>query len=559
MTKHTWRAAFVMLICLFTQLSVSAQGVKEVRAMIEAEKYKAALQAAEAAVADNEKDPALHYVKGLALLSLDRVDEALTAFEMGIDKKPKYPLNYIGKARVFLANKDEASAQSLMTNSYARYNKYKYNDLDMVLDIGYGFMDANQFIEAEQIFTKATVDAPNDARAVVALGDMYLSKKIYELALTNYQQAVQLDPNFIRGYLRIGQLYIKNADAQEDYQEGLNMLNKAIELDDSFAPAYRERGELRFRAKQYTMARDDYKKYVELRNNDLGARVRYASFLYLSSSHFQDAYKKDESKAEEIKENYKQVVDCITELESDTVTNVMRRLKAYSLVELGEAETAMKMLDDYFANMEAEYIIAPDHEYYAKALFSLDKYDEAEARYAKVLELDSSRVDIYKTLASSYEAKKMFDKQAANLEKYLEVAEEKTLRDYYYLGRAHYKAKDYQKSYDAFKMVVELKDDYDVGHYWLALNATKMDPENKQWLAKPHYDRLVELIEAKESKSSSDTKKLEAAYVYIAYYYFFGSTGEGSDCEAAKPYISRVIGLNAANAQISQIADFCNK
>ena len=46
-----------------------------------------------------------------------------------------------------------------------------------------------------------------------------------------------------------------------------------------------------------------------------------------------------------------------------------------------------------------------------------------------------------------------------------------------------------------------------------------MDPESKLGLAKPHYEKLVELIEAKEEKEKTDTTRLIEGYRYLINYY----------------------------------------
>ena len=46
-----------------------------------------------------------------------------------------------------------------------------------------------------------------------------------------------------------------------------------------------------------------------------------------------------------------------------------------------------------------------------------------------------------------------------------------------------------------------------------------MDPESKQELAKPHYEKLVSLIEAKAEKEKTDITRLIEGYRYLINYY----------------------------------------
>ena len=46
-----------------------------------------------------------------------------------------------------------------------------------------------------------------------------------------------------------------------------------------------------------------------------------------------------------------------------------------------------------------------------------------------------------------------------------------------------------------------------------------LDPETKTGLAKPHYEKLIELINAKPTKDETDNERLIESYRYMGYYF----------------------------------------
>jgi tetratricopeptide (TPR) repeat protein len=80
-------------------------------------------------------------------------------------------------------------------------------------------------------------------------------------ALTDYTQAIQIDPDNAMAYCCRGVAYYRLDDAhnaQIDY-------NRAIELDPSLELAYYRRGYLHYVAKDYGSAIADYNKSIELK------------------------------------------------------------------------------------------------------------------------------------------------------------------------------------------------------------------------------------------------------------------------------------------------------
>ena len=71
----------------------------------------------------------------------------------------------------------------------------------------------------------------------------------------------------------------------------------------------------------------------------------------------------------------------------------------------------------------------------------------------------------------------------------------------------------------------------------------QMDPDSKQGLAKPYYDKLIELIAPKAEKDASDKARLVEAYRYNIAYFFIVK----EDKAQAKEFANKLIAIDPDN------------
>ncbi|WP_044034478.1 tetratricopeptide repeat protein, partial [Microcystis aeruginosa] len=69
-------------------------------------------------------------------------------------------------------------------------------------------------------------------------GNLYYNQQKYDLALSDYSKAIELNPNFAEAYNNRGVLY----SYQQKYELALADFNKAIEINPNSADAYYNRG-----------------------------------------------------------------------------------------------------------------------------------------------------------------------------------------------------------------------------------------------------------------------------------------------------------------------------
>ncbi|MFM6519159.1 MAG: tetratricopeptide repeat protein, partial [Microcystis panniformis] len=71
-------------------------------------------------------------------------------------------------------------------------------------------------------------------------GNLYYNQQKYELALSDYSKAIEINPNLAQAYYNRGLLYYN----QQKYDLALSDYNKAIEINPNLAQAYLGRGVL---------------------------------------------------------------------------------------------------------------------------------------------------------------------------------------------------------------------------------------------------------------------------------------------------------------------------
>ena len=108
---------------------------------------------------------------------------------------------------------------------------------------------------------------PNDAQAdgYIQRGNIYLSKKDYDNAISCFNKAVSLKPNYgsdwyARAYNDRGNAYA----GKKDYEDAISNYTWAINLSGpSFAWAYVNRGAVHFKKRDYDKAINDYNVALE--------------------------------------------------------------------------------------------------------------------------------------------------------------------------------------------------------------------------------------------------------------------------------------------------------
>lgn len=139
---------------------------------------------------------------------------------------------------------------------------------------------------------------------------------------------------------------------------------------------------------------------------------------------------------------------------------------------------------------------------------------------------------------------------------YLDVLDSKAkVSDLFLLGRLYYMAAcdpEYAdnkviyltKADEIFAEVSQKIPDNYLGYFWRARTCTISDPETVEGLAKPYYEKALNILEEKGGSSNSLIIECES---YLGYYYFVKK-----DYEQSKLYWNKILELDPENQTARQ-------
>ncbi len=231
-------------------------------------RYEEAIKAFDEAIKQNDPDNVYlaWYGKGLALFELREHQPAMEALQQAINTLPKredlknFHSSILQKQSVvyrYLENYEQAltvinQAISLVPNNPNSYNE-KLAVLYQLKRYDEGLAAINQ-----------TINLAPRAAWYLNRGNLYKNLQKYELALSDYNKAIEINPNYAYAYLNRGILY---RDLQK-YELALSDYSKAIEINPNYAEAYVNRGVLYRLQEKYELALADYDKAIEINRND---------------------------------------------------------------------------------------------------------------------------------------------------------------------------------------------------------------------------------------------------------------------------------------------------
>lgn len=472
-----------------------------------------------------------YFSLGDIYFTLDMPDSAAYYYKKGLEVNSGSVPSMIGEAKLRIKT-DPKGAESVFNNLVS--GKNKKNPLYYTL-IGQAYLDNGDFEKAAEYAEKAKRADNKFADAYLLLGDIYAAQKIAGKAAEQYEQAIYFDKAHRQGYIKYARLY-----ANVNMSLAVEMLNKLLALDAQSAIAYRELAEVYYANGQFSKAQDAYEKFVSLDNfYSESEMVKYATILF---------YNKNFEKSAEI---------AIEVLKKNPKNFVMRRLLMYDAVELKKYNLAIDYANSFMnEGKDAKYIYL-DYMYYGRLLSSIGEKEKAYQQLEKALEIDPSKVEMYKELGDMYEQDHDYKNAIRQYTNFIEKGEDKvTLGDYYSLGRLNYSAAgDTSAAYvadkdkyiaaadSAFAMVAERAPDNYLGYFWSARTNSLKDPESSLGLAKPYYEKVVEILTDK----GTNPNQLIEAYSYLGYFHYI----KGQLAESI-PYWEKILQINPDNAVAKQ-------
>lgn len=496
----------------------SAQTLQDAITKTENERYEAAgadfrsLIAKEAAKGDN------YFYYGENYFKNGDLDSANIFYQKGAEVNATYPLNYVGLGKILWYKGNTAEAKTQFFKA-ATLSANKNAEVMRKTAEVYINADNKSLDEAISLLNAAIKLEPKNAENHILMGDALLEKNPSDggPAIKEYSKASELNPKSPKGVLRSGKLY-KRA---RNYQLALDLYKQAEAIDPSYAPAYIEKAELYNLAGQKANAVQSARKYVEL-NNSSEARKRYAEFLFINKQ-------------------YAEAVSEIEALQKAGDANLyLDRYLGHSYAELGnKTDTAaytkgLVSINKFFEKAGPGFKYSPlDYKYKGILLTKIGKDSLGVIEMEKAASLDPKLAgDIYSAIAQSYIKSKKYAKAIETYNKKLAGDKENLqLQDWYDFGRAYYyeggnkqrekkegeALQSFIQADTCFSILAQKSPEYAIAYFWRAKANVQQDLKNEKWLAKPYYEKGLELVKTQNALPANKSNAIEACE-YLGFY-----------------------------------------
>jgi len=500
-----------------------------------------------------------YYYLGEIAFKEGNMSEARANYQQGVSSNAEAGLPAVGLAKLDLKTNTKVAEDQLK-----EIQKKNKKDVSVILAIAQAYLDNGMKEKAMEKLQDARKVDKKSPLIYIFEGDMLAAENKPGDAAMQYDQAVNFDENNVLARIKAARVY-----EYINRNTAIDMLKKVVEINPSYTVVYKELGELYRRDGFYPEAISAYKEYFKGADYTVEDMTRYASALYFTQQY-------DEAK---------QIIN--DGLAKEPGNFVLYRLRMYTDNDTKNYEGAVNAGNKFFsiplnANDTTRRYLLQDYLSYANALSETGKKTEAVEQYKKAIALDPTKIDENKKVASILAGERMYVDAADFLAKYIELSgEAATAQDYFQLGRYYYfgganlendtinmtkqdaKAKAfelYKKAIDTYGIVQERVPDSHLGVYQQALASYRMDPESEQGLAKPYYEKTIEVILAKPEQDDADKKVLVEAYSYLSYYYYlqFDKSKKAEDKANVKSYAEKVLEIDPENANGKMLFEFAS-
>ena len=447
---------------------------------------------------------------------------------------------------------DVAAVKNLIANKQADaktmkafYSKNKKNPENLI-EFARAFYEvkdtANARTAAEAAIKAASKDKTMAAPAYIILGDLKALADDGGGAAALYDQAIYFDPKNPEAYRKYASVYRKISP-----QGAISKLNDLRAQVPDY-PVDAIIGHINYISNNFDGAIEAFDKVPvnKLEKMDI---IESAFSAYLTQK-----YDKGIQMAE-------------FGLQKEPRNSTLNRLAMFCNTEKGNYDKALDFADRLFNKSDSANISYMDYVYYGNALNGLKRHEEAIAMYNKALDQEfdnkDKRAGVIKTLSDAYKGTKDYENAIKYYEKYLTEVSKASASDHAGLGQlyvqhanniedAAQKLEKFRKADEVYaNLLTKYTDIEDYVAFQRARIGMYMDPESKQELAKPHYERLVELLGSKAERDNTDKVRLVEAYRYLISYYLITK----NDTNTAKQFAQKLKEIDPENETAKQVLD----
>jgi tetratricopeptide (TPR) repeat protein len=549
--KLKMKSLLFSVIIFAAGVQVMAQSTQQAMAYLDAEQFTKAeeiltKQATDLPSGDNQ------FALGYFFIKRSMLDKAKEAFDKGLTIEPKNQINNIGNAMVLLGNKKYPQAKAIIDAALLS-SKMKNADIMYRAAEAYTmFEHTNDPAEAIRIIdlivekTKKT-----SADYQIVKGDAFLLKNDGGPAVSAYEQAFLLNPKSAKSQMLIGKVFKRG----KNYRFSQDGFNRAIQIDSTYSPAYREFGELWLLARNYRNASLNYDKYLKMAEPTCENKLRYVKMAFLAKNY------------EGARRVQKEVEACSANNPAMKNDLDIPRMKGYMLFEEGKYSESIGFLNDLLKKLPVDKVLLSDKSILARSYQKNNEDSLALVYFNEVAPLDTND-NYYMNIHDIHYKYKKYTEAAnatlAGINWRNERKERIPSNDYLTLTRDYYfgaqsiqlsatstmadtlKRVDFaQKADEAMVKMMELNATYVPANLWRARANSIIDVDKTKALAVPFYTKYIEVADKEKNKT-----ELKEAYIYLAFNSLIYSPIK--DEVKGNEYIEKVLAIDPENPTIKR-------
>lgn len=443
------------------------------------------------------------------------------------------------------------------------YSKNKKNP-ENLLAFGRAFFEAQDTANARIAANNALTAAKRQyAPAYVLLGDICAMGDDGGGAAQNYEMAIHFDPKSPEAYRKYASVYRKiDPDGAVAKLEELRQQRPDYPVDAII-------GHINYLSLRYGSAIEAYER-VPL------AQMQKMDFIEYSFSNY---FAKRYEKALEVAE---------AGLQKEPGNATLTRLAMFCSTETGKYQEAIRYADIMFNQLNKDSVNLSEMDYlnYGKALAGNNQFEEAIQRYEEGMRLaandQNAQAELYRAISDSYKGLENYPKAIETFREYLRIGKDVKANDYANLGNLamryarslavdesnttltdEEKATQKQTQIDAYKTADQIYADLiekfpDAEEYGLLQRGnvnSLIDTDMSQGLAKPYFEKLIELLTARTDRDDTDNRRLETCYRYMMSYNY----QVVKDNAAALQFAQKILEIKPDDEGIKQVVETLSK
>ena len=155
--------------------------------------------------------------------------------------------------------------------------------IDSLVEIG----ESVHLSEAMGLVSTILNSQPENQKALLEQGDIYIELKDYNKALNAYNKAIKLYPNDPKCFNYRGYMYLYNT---KEYEKAIADFNQCIEIDSAYTNSYGNRANVYLELEDYKKALADFTSAIDL-DKDNARRYEYRAECYIVMEDYTSALK----------------------------------------------------------------------------------------------------------------------------------------------------------------------------------------------------------------------------------------------------------------------------